>query len=261
MRIGAFQLGASDNLQENHNKITAAIEQAAKEKVRLLVFQECATCGYPPVERPDVKSIDFVALQNNAGKIADLALLHDMYIAIGTITKRDDCFYNSIHLIGPNGKTLGIYDKRALWGWDTEMLSNFRRGSSKGIFSIDGLNVGFRICFEVRFPEYFRELYKENVQLCFVSFNDVNDQDNPERYNLIKAHLQTRAVENIMTVVSVNSTAKFQTAPTAVIDHNGSVVLEAPNNSEHLMVYEYAEPKPDFGMQGRRANIDILLGK
>jgi len=259
MRIGAFQFRASDNLRENHVKITAAIEQAAKENVRLLVFQECATCGYPPMERPDVESIDFRALRNHVEGIATLAQKHDIYIAIGTIIKKDEHVFNSTQLIDPQGKTLGTYDKRALWGWDTEMLSNFRRGSEKGIFSIDGIKVGFRICFEVRFPEYFRELYKEDVKLCFVSFCDVSREDDPGRFDLIKAHLRTRAVENIMTVVSVNSTSKFQTAPTAVIDHNGLVVLEAPKDREHLLVYEYTEPKSDFGIEGRKANNDVLI--
>ena len=261
MRIGVFQFSANDNLNQNHAKMTSAIEQAAKEKVRLLVFQECATCGYPPIERADVVSIDFEALRNNAEEIAALAFKHGMYIAIGTITQQDGHLFNSIQLMNPEGNISGVYSKRALWGWDTEILSHFSRGSSRGTFSIDGLKVGFRICFEVRFPEYFRELYKEDVKLCFVSFNDVNDEDHPERYALIKAHLQTRAVENIMTVISVNSVSKFQTAPTAVIDHNGAVVLEAPKNEEHLMIYEYTEPESDFGTEGRRVNNAILFGE
>jgi len=259
MRIGAYQFSASDNLWENHKKIIDAIEQAAKRKVRLLVFQECATCGYPPVERQDVTGIDFVALQNNIKEISALAVMHDMYIAVGTITKRDSSLLNSVQLIDPRGEIIGVYDKRALWGWDTEILSNFERGNSSGIFSVDGIKVGFRICFEIRFPEYFRELYKNNVKLCFVSFNDVGDIDNPDRFDLMRAHLQTRAVENIMTVVSVNSVSKFQTAPTTVIDHNGSIILEAPKNEEHLIVYEYTEPEFTFGMEGLMRNNDILL--
>ena len=261
MRIGAFQFRASGNLRENHAKITGAIEQAAAETVRLLVFQECAACGYPPVERPDVQSIDFALLQGNMKEIAALARQHNMYIALGTIENRDGCFFNAIHVIDPHGKTLGVYGKRALWGWDTDALSHFTRGGSNRIFTVDGLKIGFRICFEVRFPEYFRELYREGARLCFVSFCDVGGKENPGRFELIKAHLQTRAVENIMTVVSVNSISGFQSAPTAVIDHNGLVVLEAPKNREHLLVYDYTEPKADFGMEGRRVHNDILLGE
>ena len=152
-----------------------------------------------------------------------------------------------------------MYDKRTLWGWDTE-LSGFTRGNSDGIFTIDSIKIGFRICFEVRFPEYFRELYKSGAELCFVSFNDVSAAPNPERFALIRAHLQTRAVENIMMVISVNSTSKLQTAPTAIIDPNGKTLLEAPRDKAYLMVHDYTAPAPDFGTEGRRANNDILLG-
>ena len=261
MRIGVFQFGASECLRENHIKITNAVAQAAKQNVRLLVLQECAACGYPPVERADVGGIDFAALQRYLEEIKVLARRHDMYIAVGTITKRNERVFNSIQLVSPRGEILGVYDKRALWGWDTEMLSDFSVGDGKGVFSIDGTKVGFRICFEVRFPEYFRELYEEGVKLCFVSFCDVSDTANPERFDLIKAHLRTRAVENIMTVASVNSTSKHRTAPTAVIDHNGRVVLEAPAGKEYLLVYDYTAPEFDFGMDGRRVNNNLLLAK
>lgn len=50
MKVAVFQFNASDGISDNHETIKMAIKKAAKNKVRLLVFQECATCGYPPVE-------------------------------------------------------------------------------------------------------------------------------------------------------------------------------------------------------------------
>lgn len=46
------------------------------------------------------------------------------------------------------------YDKRALWGWDKD---NFTPGEGGGIIEYGDIKIGIRICFEVRFPEYFRE--------------------------------------------------------------------------------------------------------
>lgn len=141
-------------------------------------------------------------------------------------------------------------------GWD---LDNFAKGETLGIYQIDDILVGFRICFEVRFPEYFRELFKSNVQLCFVSFCDVSEQDSLVRYNIIKSHLITRAVENVMTVISANSISQYETAPTVVIDPNGCVVSEAPRNQEYLLVYDYNTPTIDFGAKGRIHNSLELL--
>ena len=113
----------------------------------------------------------------------------------------------------------------------------------------------------MRFPEYFRELFKENVELCFVSFCDVLKGDSIERYDMIKAHLVTRAVENVMTVISVNSASHYQTAPTAVIYSNGSIVSEAPRNQEYLIAYDYKTPIMGFGPKGRLQYSLELVGK
>lgn len=257
MIIGVFQFPGSHSISDNHKAIKRAINSAAQKGVRLLVFQECAACGYPPVETPDVEKIDCELLDLYLQEVKGLAKEHDMYIALGTIRKESSKYYNSIQLIDPMEEITGNYDKRALWGWD---LDNFTQGEVPGIYQIDGIQVGFRICFEVRFPEYFRELFKANVQLCFVSFCDVWDSDYLERYNIIKSHLVTRAVENVMTVVSVNSISKYQTAPTAVIDINGSILCEAPRNQEHLIVYDYNPPTMEFGQKGRLHYSNQLLG-
>ena len=258
MRIGAYQFSGSSSITDNYEAIIRGIESAAKNNVRLLVFQECAACGYPPVETPKIEAIDFELLDLLLHKIRQLAKEHNMYIALGTIRRQASLYYNSLQLVDSNGNILGSYDKRALWGWD---LDNFTKGETQGIYQIDDIKVGFRICFEVRFPEYFRELFKSNVQLCFVSFCDVLEHDSIERYNIIKSHLITRAVENVMTIISVNSISKYQTAPTAVIDLNGHIINEAPRNQEYLIIYDYNPPEIDFGAKGRIQNSLELLNK
>ena len=258
MKIGVFQFSSGANINTNYEAISRAISQAANKNVRLLVFHECAACGYPPIEIPDINRIDYTALGDLFIRVCQLAKENKMYIALGTIRQESAKRYNSIRLISPEGTLIGDYDKRAQWGWD---LHNFEKGKSLGIYDIDGIKVGFRICFEVRFPEYFRELFVEKAELCFVSFNDVSEHNSLERYNIIKSHLITRAVENVMTVVSVNSISDFQTAPTAVFDINGNVELEAPPNTEYLLVYDYEKPEIGFGAQGRIENSLIAMHK
>jgi omega-amidase len=257
MRIAVFQFQESYDITENHKAIIRAIVSASEKKVRLLVFQECAACGYPTIESSHIRNIEFEGLASNLKEIQEYAEKYGMYIALGTIRKDGLSHYNTIQLINPKGELVGTYDKRALWGWD---LDNFQPGKDLGVFEIDDIKVGFRICFEIRFPEYFRELFKAKAELCFVSFSDTSDQDSLQRYELIKSHLATRAVENVMTVVSVNSCAQYQTAPTAVFDINGVVVQEAPRNQEYLLFYDYCSPEIGFSTRGRLENSNRLLG-
>jgi predicted amidohydrolase len=111
--------------------------------------------------------------------------------------------------------------------------------------------------------EYFRELYKQQVQLCCVSLCDVAEgmEDASRRSRIIEAHLLTRAVENGMVVASVNSMSRPQTAPTAVFDANGHIVASAQANQEELLVYDYKQPEMSFGLRGRHENIKWLLGE
>ena len=90
----------------------------------------------------------------------------DIHIIVGTINYVDSKYYNRAYLVSPN-KAKRWYDKRALYGWDED---NFAPGDENGIYEIDGIKIGVRICFEVRFPEYFRELYRENTDLDIVLF-------------------------------------------------------------------------------------------
>ena len=50
MRIGLYQFASSSRISDNMAHICRAVKGAAAQSVRLLVFHECALCGYPPLE-------------------------------------------------------------------------------------------------------------------------------------------------------------------------------------------------------------------
>jgi predicted amidohydrolase len=248
LKIGAYQFAVCENMESNLAAIKRGIERAAKEDVRLLVTPECALCGYPPIEIASVKDIN-QAFQLEASKeIEKLANEHEMYVALGMVTFDDGDIYNSVQLMHPEGKELRPYHKRALWGWDKD---NFQPGNERGIYEIDGIKVGVRICYEVRFPEYFRELFREGIELAIVPFSDVGELEQKGKLRVIEAHLVSRATENILYVLSVNSTSSYQLAPTCIIDPDGTVIEVAPINEEHLLVTEIEIKKPGFGREGR----------
>lgn len=258
MKIGVYSFPSGSDVAENFTWIKKGIKEAAKKQVRLLVFHECAATGYPPIETPDVARIDYDALQAYTKEVCQLAKQYHMYIGLGSIRIAAEKRYNTMLLIDDNGTVTGHYDKRALWGWD---INHFTRGTSKGIFQIDGIKIGFRICFEIRFPEFFRECYLEEADICFVLFSDTAKEALPERYAMLKGHLQTRAVENVMHIISVNSASDIPTAPTAILNGNGSVLAELPMGRQGLLWFDYEKPSLNFGAEGRRVVSDWLLGK
>ncbi len=172
-----------------------------------------------------------------------------IYVIVGSITKEDDNYYNSAIVFIPYKEKM-IYNKRALWGWDKD---NFSIGNDSGVLDLEGWRIGIRICFEVRFPEFFRELYKKHTDLNIILFYDTSDYDDMERYEIIKSHIRTRAVENVTYTLSVDTIYPYQTAPTILYDRSGCTLCELKRNEEGLLVYDLNDEQLDFGEQGRKA--------
>ena len=254
MKIAACQFAVSGDVRRNLYTITKYVRLAADQSAKLAVFPECALTGYPPLNIPSAASADFSALAEAHAALQQLSDENGISILTGTITRCEGSFHNSAILFSPD-KLPVSYHKRALWGWDRE---NFVPGSESGIFQIDGLRIGVRICYEVRFPEYFRELYREKTDLNIVLFHDTCASENSERYELIKAHLRTRAAENVTSLLSCNTCVLHQTAPTAFFSASGEILSELLPDCDGLLLYDFHLKPLDFSETGRRSFSDAL---
>ena len=255
MRIGAYQFAVTGNIESNYAHIKTGIEKAFQSGVRLLLFPECAVTGYPPHCVAASADVDFDQVLHVHHQIQALSEQFQMYIVAGTIIKESGKYYNSAVVFCPNGKR-EVYSKRALWGWDRE---NFSQGHQAGVFHADSFTIGIRICFEVRFPEYFRELYRAQTDLNLILFYDQTDQENPDRYRMIQGHIQTRAVENVCYTLTCNTCAPCQTAPTGIFDRSGWMVNELEQGKEGLLLYHLKKTPLNFGELGRKEISDSLL--
>ena len=256
MKLAAYQFGVTGDVKQNMGMIRKAVELAAEQNAELIVFPECAVSGYPSRNIDMAKNIDHAAVGKALQELRELSDKLGISVLVGTAFL-DNKYYNRAYLYTP-GQSPMWYGKRALYGWDEE---NFAPENETGVFKIGELTIGVRICFEVRFPEYFRELYKAHTDLNIVLFYDVTDTDDTERYNLIRSHLLTRAVENITPFLSVNTIAPFQTAPTCFINASGKVLRELERNAEGLLIFDYEKSEPNFGEKGRVLYSDILTNK
>ncbi len=257
MKFALLQFPIGTNPTDNYETIKKAICEASENDAQVLVTQECALSGYPPVEISSVSHIDFELQDIAFNEIIELVKEKQIYLFLGCIRQCGKNVANSIAIIKPSGE-VQYYDKRALWGWDAD---NFVVDSDfNGIVEIQDVRVGIRVCYEIRFPEYFRELYKEKVDVTVVSLCDVQNEPDENRFSIIKSHLVSRAIENIFTVISVNSTTLEQTAPTSVIDQHGNTVMQAPRNKESISYFDYEKIEHGFGAKGLIKYSDELLG-
>jgi predicted amidohydrolase/GNAT superfamily N-acetyltransferase len=256
LKVGAFQFAGSNDIAENLKAIKRGIALAAADNVRLLLTQECALTGYPPLEAESVDAIDFEMADRAIEAIQSCAAAHHIFVALGTVVRQGKDVFNAVQMISPDDAVLPPYHKRALWGWDVE---NFKRGEQKGIYKIDGFRIGVRICYEVRFPEYFRELFLEGVDLCLVAFADFGAPEQQAKRAIIQSHLISRAAENAFYVLSANSLSSYPLAPTCFISPDGVYLKEAPLLEESLIWDEITAETPNFGRLGRIENTRMLL--
>ena len=115
--------------------------------------------------------VDDQNVRESLDRIRKVAEQTNIYVIVGSITKNREDHHNSAVFFSPDNE-ISMYHKRALFGWDSD---NFVPSDKDGVFEIDELEVGVRICFEVRFPEYFRELYRAHTDLNVILFYDVTD--------------------------------------------------------------------------------------
>ena len=255
MRLAAYQFDVSGDVKKNTEKIKQAVLKAAENEADFIAFPECAISGYPPTDLPSSKDFDVKALPAVLSELQEMSDAHKITILVGSIAF-DEKYVNRAFIIAPK-RDIKHYDKRALYGWDSD---NFERGNTDGIFEINGLKVGVRICFEARFPEYFRELYKANTDLNVVIFYAVSDFNDTEKYDVLRSHLISRAAENVTPIFAVNAITPFQSGPTCFINASGRVLAEAERNREELIFYDFEKSKLNFGEIGRKRESDYLLG-
>lgn len=255
MRIAAFQFAVSGDITQNLDTVLSALHRAKEHGVQLAVFPECALTGYPPRNIAKAADVDFSQVSDACNVLREAADSLDIAFIIGTVYRENGKIFNRALFFRPN-EEIESYDKRALWGWDRD---NFAPGSGNGVFTLGDVRIGVRICFEVRFPEYFRELYAEKTDLNVILFYDCADTDDAKRYDMIKGHVQTRAVENVCTTLCVNTVSPFQTAPTAVFGRSGQVLCECERNKDGFILFDFEKQPLDFGEQGRKELSDALI--
>ncbi|MHC4754442.1 MAG: carbon-nitrogen hydrolase family protein, partial [Planctomycetota bacterium] len=169
LKIATCQFAVSSSIKRNSAQIQSYVEKAKKAKADIVHFSECALSGYVGTDFGSYERFDWDLLIVETTKILSLVSRLGIWIVLGSSHRLTEPNkpHNSLYLIDPKGRIVDRYDKRFCTAGD---LHHYTAGDSWVSFKIKGVKCALLICFDLRFPELYRELYKQGVDCIFQSF-------------------------------------------------------------------------------------------
>jgi len=212
-KFAAIQMASGSNIQGNLTEAGRLISQAAAAGASLIVLPE--NFAHMGVEETDKLAIGETAGDGQIQRfLADQARQHNVWIIGGTIpilTSGNTHVKAACLVFDSEGNQVARYDKFHLF--DVEIQDDHDKhrekyAESETISAGESLvwidspfgRIGMAVCYDVRFPELFRELIKHDVEIFAVpsAFTATTGQAHWE--TLIRA----RAIENLSYVVAAN---------------------------------------------------------
>lgn len=236
----AIQLRSTDDLAANLASCRDLLDQAGGSGARLAVLPEC----FPFLgSREGDKLAVAEPLDSGApGPIVDClrerAAAHRMWIVGGGMPERiagdDRRTYNTAVVIDPTGSLVARYRKVHLFDVDIPGGATLRESDATGagreavVVEIDGVRVGLSICYDLRFPELYRELVKDRGAEVIVVPAAFTAHTGAAHWHVL---LRARAIENQAWVVAAaqwgrHNAKRESYGHSLIIDPWGTIMAE-----------------------------------
>lgn len=200
--------------KENIEKIKKYIKLAKKAKADIVCFPE--SCVHKSLvlelDGPLIKEIREECRKNSIWCI----ITDDIKIKSRLLFKYKD--YNVAILINREGEIKGIYKKIHLYG------DKVNPGEKAIVFETDFAKIGVAICWDIAFPELFKDMKKAGAEIVFCPAQwwydkQAHDEKHEEReMKMLESLVMTRAYENVFFVALCNPVmnSKYQISYSAI---------------------------------------------
>ena len=204
----------------NFSRASSFIRSAASQGAHLAVLPEYHLTNWIPRSHGFAEKAK--QWQTYLSRYQTLAAECQLSVVPGTIVEAhvneetgEEILVNVAYFISPSGKILGRYQKKNLWHPERPYLTSSSHEPHEVIDSPLG-KVGLLICWDLAFPEAFRELIAQGAKIIIVptfwGLNDCSEYGlklNPTTEPLFLSSIITaRAYENTCCVVFVNAGAE-----------------------------------------------------
>lgn len=207
--------------ESNHKRVRQMLLESQPAVESLIVLPEMFATGFSMNVGKTADEDSY-----SANFISEIASQFGSYVLAGIVTKdSSDCAFNQAILCDGSGAQIGSYRKMRLFSPAKEDL-NYKPGDRVSINTVGGFQMSPFICYDLRFPELFRDAVSQGAEL-FVVIASWPAQRAEHWCKLLEA----RAIENQAFVVGVNRCGSDPdnkyAGQTRVIDPWGNVIAEA----------------------------------
>jgi predicted amidohydrolase len=257
LRIATCQFAESYRPRRNAVMVRRYIAKAARRRADIVHFHEGALSGYGAgVAAPDY---DWAALREATESVLAEARKRRIWVVLGSAHPLTPPHrpHNSLYVISPDGRIVDRYDKRFLMPGD---LAVYSPGDHFVTFELKGLTCGLLICYDLRFPELYAELYKRGVRVLFQSFQNAGFDGPGIHQHIMRQTLQARAATNAIWISAPNSSAPYCRWGSVFIQPDGRIAARLPRTRAGLMVND-VDPAARFYDAGSRYRDVALAGR
>jgi len=235
LKIATCQFAVSGSIKRNARQICNFLRQAKKHKADIAHFPECALSGYAGKDFETLDGFNWQLLREETRRIVALAGELKLWVVLGSIHQltRPNKPHNCLYLIGPKGKIVDRYDKRFCLSGE---LAFYTPGNRFVYFTINGVKCSLLICFDARFPELYRKLYKHSVNCILQSFYNARQKGPSVHTHIMRQTMQCRAATNHFWVSMANSSGYYSPYPSCIIAPDGKIVRHLKQNRPGIMV-------------------------
>lgn len=213
-KVAICQMSVTENKTENNQKACDMIARSASNGADIVILPEMFNCPYDKNVFSLYAEEDTLLQGETIDESSSLVMLkkaaehNSVYIAGGTIPEKN-CgqLYNTCFCFDRKGAIIGKYRKINLFEIDIADKISFNesdtlsRGDEIVVIDTEFCKIGIAICFDIRFPDIFREMRAQGADL-FVIPGSFNMITGPAHWELL---LRTRAVDNQVFVAACSS--------------------------------------------------------
>jgi len=208
MQLCAIQMTTNTDISSNIADIEQQLATLELNQQQLVLLPECCLF-FGGKDQAQLALAQENQVRNSLKhRLAKLAMQYNVFLVAGSIpvlAKPQQKFTNSCFVFSPEGHELGDYDKIHLFDvavQDSE--KNYcesryaKAGDRVSVVNVAGVDVGLTICYDLRFPELFRQLCQQGAKIITV----------PSAFTRVTgaAHwqtlLQARAIENQVYIIA-----------------------------------------------------------